>query len=111
MDVNGHQTQLMLQSQSDAHGLPIEWDVRSRMALPFKPIQSALQYHWGTNGTLLPEKLLSYNSVPSIGATAGVGSPEGENFTIWQPGYTALTNISGLSVWSTNFGAWSPDGR
>ena len=111
MGVNGHHTQLMLQSQSDTDGLPIEWDVRSRMALPFKPIQSALQYHWGTNGTLLPEKLLSYDSVPSIGATAGVGSPEGENFTIWQPGYTALTNISGLSIWSTNFGAWSPDGR
>jgi hypothetical protein len=111
MDIDGQHTQLMMQSQHGVDELPVEWDLWSRMAKPFQPIQPALQFHWGTNGTLSSEMLLSYNSVPSISIAADVGSPEGENFTIWQPGYTALTNMSGLSVWSTNFEAWSPDGR
>ena len=106
MDVNGRHTQLMLQSQRGVDELPIEWDLWSRMAKPFQPIQPALQFHWGKDGTLSSDMLLSYNSVPSIDMAAGVGSPEGENFTIWQPGYTALTNMSGLSVWSTKFEAW-----
>ena len=111
MDVDGQHTQLLLQSQHGVDKLPIEWDLWSRMAKPFQPIQPSLQFHWGTDGTLSSEMLLSYNSVPSISMAADVGSPERENFTIWQPGYTALTNMSGLSVWSTNFEAWSPDGR
>ncbi len=112
MDVDGQHTQLMLQPQKSANELPVEWDLESGMAMPFKPVPPALRYHWGTNGALIPEMLLSYDTVPSIHTTAGVGSLEGgDSFTIWQPGYTALTNISGLSVWSTTFGAWSPGGR
>ena len=111
MDVDGQHTQLMLQPQHSVDGLPIEWNLLSRMAKPFQPFQPALQFHWGKDGTLSSQMLLSYNSVPSIGIAENIGSPEGENFTIWQPGYTALTNESGLSVWSTNFEAWSPDGR
>jgi hypothetical protein len=111
MDVDGQHTQLMLQPQHDVEELPIEWDLWSRMAKPFQPFQPALQFQWQKDGTLSSKMLLSYNSEPSISMAANIGSPEGENFTIWQPGYTALTNLSGLSVWSTNFEAWSPDGR
>jgi WD40 repeat protein len=111
MDVDGQHTQLMLQPQHSVDKLPIEWDLWSRMAKPFQSIQPAVQFHWGKDGTLSSKMLLSYNSVPSISLAANVGNPDGENFTIWQPGYTALTNMSGLSVWSTNFEAWSPDGR
>jgi hypothetical protein len=112
MDVDGEHIELMLQPQNNANELPIEWDLGSGMAVPFKPVPPALRYRWGTNGTLIPEMLLSYETMLYIRTPGRVGSPEGENsFTIWQPGYTALTNISGLSVWSTNFGAWSPDGR
>jgi hypothetical protein len=111
MDVDGRHSQLMLQSQ-DTGELPVEWDLESGMGISFAPVPPALGYRWGTNGALIPEKVLSYDAVSSPGAPVGVGNPEGENsFTIWQPGYTALTNISGLSVWSTNFGAWSADGR
>jgi hypothetical protein len=112
IDVNGQHTQLLLQTQNNAHELPIEWDLQSRMALPLKAIQLALQYRWGNNGALLPVIKLSNDSAPLVGTTASVGNPDGESsFTIWQPGYAALTNISGLPVWNTNFGAWSPDGR
>jgi hypothetical protein len=112
MDVDGQHPQLMLQPQKSANELPVEWDLESGTAMPFKPVPPALGYYWGTMGTLIPEMLLSFDTVPSLRMTGGVGSPEGEDsFTIWQPGYTALTNISGLSVWSTNFGAWSPGGR
>lgn len=45
MDVNGRHTQLMLQSQRGVDELPIEWDLWSRMAKPFQPIQPALQFH------------------------------------------------------------------
>jgi hypothetical protein len=110
MDVDGKQTQLMLQPQGGIGELPIEWDLWSRTTTSFQLVQPALQFRWGNNGTLTSMIPLSYNSVPSISMAASVGSPEGENFSIWQPGYTALTNMSGLSVWSTNFEAWSPDG-
>lgn len=111
-DIDGQNPQLMMQTGKYFHESPLEWDLQSKMALPFKPIQAALQYHWGKNGSLLPEMLLSYDAVPSVHPIASVGNPMGENaFTIWQPGYTALTNIAGLSVWNTNFSAWSPGGH
>jgi WD40 repeat protein len=111
INVDGQHTQLMLQPQHDVNEFPIEWDLWARMTKPFQRVQPALQFHWEKDGTLSSKMLLSYSSVPSISNAASVGSPEGENFTIWQPGYAALTNMSGLSVWSTNFEAWSPNGR
>jgi hypothetical protein len=110
MDVDGKHAHLLLQPANAADQLPFEWDLAGGASMPFTPVPPALAYRWGMNGVLIPETPLTYSTVPPVTAPGSVGNPDGEDsFTVWQPGYTALTNISGLSVWSTSFGAWSPD--
>jgi len=110
MDVDGKHAHLLLQPANAADQLPVEWDLAGGASMSFTPVPPALAYRWGMNGVLIPETPLTYSTVPPVTAPASVGNPDGEDsFTVWQPGYTALTNISGLSVWNTSFGAWSPD--
>jgi WD40 repeat protein len=75
-------------------------------------LQPAPAYRWGTNGALEPAPQ------PVGGA---IGNPAGDpTFTIWQPGFAQIeTQIPPLGpslpvkflTWSTQFAAWSSDGR
>lgn len=76
-------------------------------------IPTAAAYTWGKNGALEPV------SVPAD-KLGPVGNPLADaTFTIWQPGFTGLagtfpgtpTPQGSFPVWSTQFAAWSPDGR
>jgi hypothetical protein len=84
-------------------------------AFSFMPLSPALAYHWGANGTLVPETLLTDTGVPVAPAPGPVGNPIGDpSFTLWQPGsvnVTAMADSSRLYSWSTILAAWSPDGR
>src|SRR5262249_5396275 len=75
----------------------------------------ALAYQWGTDGTLVPETLLTDNQVPVAPQPGPVGNPDGStSFSIWQPGLAHVISLGGsfrAYAWSTDFAAWSPDGR
>jgi WD40-like Beta Propeller Repeat len=116
--------QVLLQYQSATAPLYAEWDTQrgtsaafrpSPAAPSFAPAPPALAYHWGTGGTLVPETLLTDNQVPVVPQPGPVGNPGGDtSFTIWQPGLAHVISLGGsfrASAWSTDFAAWSPDGR
>jgi WD40 repeat protein len=112
MNVDGTNTQVVLQPPGISQGPLLEWDLSSGQAVPLAPLAPALVYRWGTGGTLVPVTPLSNRVVAPEAQGGPVGNPDGSSiFTIWQPGYTALTNIAGMAVWSVSFAAWSPDGR
>jgi hypothetical protein len=129
MSSNGGSAQVVLQQRHAPPALSAEWDVdrtlsvvhsTSPAAAVLQPFPPALAYHWGTNGTLVPETLLSTLSLPAVPPSqpGPIGNPDGDtSFTIWQPGLAHVippqdtSRVSTLSTWSTDFAAWSPDGR
>ncbi|HJT57075.1 MAG TPA: WD40 repeat domain-containing protein [Ktedonobacteraceae bacterium] len=112
MNTDGRHTQLLLQPQNDTDTLPVEWDLARETSIVGVGVPPATGYSWGSGGKLIPETLLTDRVLPSAHASLAIGNPDGgQFFSIWQPGYAALTNISGMYVWNTSFGAWSPDGR
>ena len=124
MNRDGGHAQVLLQQQSATAPFYAEWDfVRSRpvpftpppSAFSLMPLSPALAYRWGTNGTLVPQTLLTPTGVPAAPPPGPVGNPDGDlSFTLWQPGSvhsTAMADSSRLSTWSTVLAAWSPNGR
>ena len=80
----------------------------------------ALGYRWGANGALDPETPLNTSAPPAQVTPGSVGSPVGESFTLWQPGWvdyettdssTEQVYDPGVYTWYSTFLAWSPDGR
>ena len=80
----------------------------------------ALGYRWGANGALDSETPLSASAPPAQVTPGPVGSPNGDRFTIWQPGWldeqttdptTGQVYNPGVYTWYSTFLAWSPDGR
>jgi hypothetical protein len=124
LDRDGRHPQVLLQPQSHTASLYAEWDLAHRRALSFTPLPSAsgsmpfppaLAYHWGTNGALVPEILLSRTSLPAPFSRGPVGAPDGgASFSLWQPGALTLDSWPDGSsgyTWRTNFAAWSPNGH
>jgi hypothetical protein len=124
MDSEGGHAQVLLQSQYTSASFYAEWDLARSQSIPFTSVQSnssfmplplALAYHWGSNGTLVPETLLTHTRGSAIPQLAPIGNPDGDpSFTIWQPGavyVTVAADSSHLFFWSASFAAWSPDGR
>lgn len=110
--ITSQQGQVFLQPQNPAHPQPIEWDMFDGQPVPLSPLSPALAYQWKANGELAPVAILSDASITHLPRPDPIGNPDGSSaFSIWQPGFSALTNIFGLSVWSTSFSAWSPGGR
>jgi hypothetical protein len=121
---DGGHAQVLLQQQYPTAPFYAEWDLARSRPVPFTPplsafslmpLPPALAYRWGTNGTLVPETLLTPTTVPAVPALGPVGNPDGDpSFTIWQPGsahVASFADSSRLYTWSTDFAAWSPDGR
>ncbi len=125
MSRDGRSAQVLLQPRHASTAFSAEWDVGQSFntppaALALKPLPPALAYHWGANGTLEPETLLSTLSLPAVPLSqpGPVGNPDGDtSFTIWQPGSAHVisledtSRVSTMYTWSTDFAAWSPDGR
>jgi hypothetical protein len=123
MERDGGHPQVLLQPQSATDSFYAEWDLaRSRSVhsstqslSSLMPLSPALAYHWSSNGTLVPETLLTPTGVPAGPQPGAIGNPDGDpSFTIWQPGavsVTAMADSSRLFFWSASFAAWSPDGR
>jgi hypothetical protein len=81
----------------------------------YATVDPSLQYKWDSSGGLIGSQPLPNPSDPAAAATQlGVpaGNPTTGPFSIWLNGYVALTPgaNSQFAIWSTNFGAWSPDG-
>ena len=135
---NGHEHVMLSTHAND--GLPVEWDLQKRQAMVQTVIPSlmpslntgtnipdipAFAYHWGPNGTLVPDFIRGhYLHIPrsKVGKSqiGRIGNPDGDSsFTIWQPGIGMLntrdsmggTYAPGIFTWNTNFTAWSPDER
>jgi len=112
MNVNGHSSHVIFQPPNLDQGTPIEWDFATGQALGFTNISPAIAYRWGAHGALIPEKPLSDRTEQPLPLAGPVGNPDGNvAFTIWQPGFTRITNVAGYYKWGTIFSAWSPDGR
>ncbi len=129
MDKDGGSVQVLLQQQPASGPLHTEWDLSralsivfstSTSALALQPFPPALAYHWGANGTLVPEMPLSTLSLPAVPSSqpGSIGNPDGDaSFTIWQPGSAHVisledtSRVSTMYTWNTDFAAWSPDGR
>jgi WD40 repeat protein len=120
---DGH-AQVLLQQQFPTAPFYAEWDLAQSRPVPFTPplsvfslmpLPPALAYRWGTNGNLVPETLLTPTTVPAVPPPGPVGNPDGDpSFTIWQPGSMYVVSFAEsfhLYTWSTDFAAWSPDGR
>lgn len=137
-NASGH-VQVMLGIHAD-NGLPVEWDVQKQQAMTDTAIPSlnpvanagtsipvipAFAYHWGPNGTLIPDFIRGhYLHIPrsKLGKSqiGRIGNPDGDpSFTIWQPGTGMMstrydmgnTYAPGVFTWNTDFSAWSPDER
>jgi Anaphase-promoting complex subunit 4 WD40 domain len=129
MSSHGRSAQVVLQRSYAPPAFSAEWGVdrtlsvvfsTSPAALALQPLPPALAYHWGANGTLVPETLLSTLSLPAVPPSppGPIGNPDGDaSFTIWQPGLAHVisladtSRVSTMYTWSTDFAAWSPDGR
>jgi len=112
MNVNGGSAHVIFQPPNLPPQTPVEWDISEGQALGFTNIPPALTYRWGTRGRLAPDALLSDNKQKQLLLSGAIGNPDGNVvFAIWQPGNVTLSKFSGLFGWSTNFAAWSPDGR
>src|SRR5260370_29874557 len=115
----------LLQYQHTSPRMSTEWDLdhvasASSSARVIKLLPPAVAYHWGGNGALLPETLLTNTTVPPALPLppCPVGNPDSNtSFTIWQPGLARFISLVDSSsvytiyTWSTDFAAWSPDGR
>jgi hypothetical protein len=121
---DGGHSQVLLQKQYPTAPFYAEWDLARNRSVPFTPplsvfslmpLPPALAYRWGTKGTLVPETLLTPTTIPAVPPLGRVGNPDGDpSFTMWQPGSTYVVSFaesSHLYTWSTDFAAWSPDGR
>jgi len=120
MSRNGGSAQVLLQQHPAATPFSAAWDLGRSSSFDAPLLPPALAYHWGTNGALVPEILLSTLSLPAVSSSppGPVGNPDGDtSFTIWQSGSAhaiSLVDTPGASTiytWSTDFAAWSPDGR
>jgi len=116
MNIDGTQAHVLLQPQNPTNPLYAEWDLKNRVAVNMAPVPPALSYRWGTAGSLIPLIPLTSNSVPPSATPPGpVGNPTGSaTFTVWQSGFAdwmLLEHESSVYTWSTDFAAWSPDGR
>ncbi len=112
LNVQSNAARVIFQPPNLTPQMPVEWDFATGQALGLTTISPALSYHWTASGSLLPDSSLSVRPQKQISALGPVGNPDGNtSFTIWQPGFATLTNISGYFAWNTTFSAWSPDGR
>jgi WD40 repeat protein len=125
MNSDGESARVLLQYQRTSTRLSTEWDLdhvasASSSARVFKPLPPAVAYHWGGNGTLVPDTLLANATLPTAPPLppGPVGNPDGNtSFTIWQPGVAHVMSLVDSSsvytmyTWSTDFASWSPDGR
>jgi WD40 repeat protein len=125
MSSDGESARVLLQYQRTSPWMSTEWDLdrvasASSSARVFKPLPPAVAYHWGENGTLVPDTLLANATLPIAPPLppGPVGNPDGNpSFTIWQPGLAHVMSLVDSSsvytmyAWSTDFAAWSPDGR
>ncbi|HLX39546.1 MAG TPA: hypothetical protein VKR42_03400 [Ktedonobacteraceae bacterium] len=139
IDIASGYVQVMLSIHAN-NGLPVEWDVQKQQtmtdtAIPALdpapdagtniPVIPAFAYHWGPDGTLIPDFIRGhYLHIPrsKLGKSqiGRIGNPDGDSsFTIWQPGTGMMstryamgnTYVSGVFTWNTDFSAWSPDER
>lgn len=75
-------------------------------------------YRWGNGGGVNELQAVQNKEASGLSHNA-IGNPDGGNsFTLWQPGQIAVTTgngngsfLPGVASWSTDFAAWSPDGR
>jgi hypothetical protein len=125
MNSDGESARVLLHRQHLSTRVYDEWDLdqvasTSPSALALKPLPPAVAYHWGGNGTLVPDALLANATLPTAPPLppGPVGNPGGNTwFTIWQPGVAHSislvdsSNVYSMYTWSTDFAAWSPDGR
>ncbi len=125
MSSDGEGAQVLLQHQHSSTRMYTKWDLdqvasASSSALALKPLPLAVAYHWGGNGTLVPDTLLTNATLPTAPPLppGPVGNPDGSStFTIWQPGLAHpislvdSSNVYSMYTWGTDFAAWSPDGR
>ncbi|MEO8970953.1 MAG: hypothetical protein ABI406_05040 [Ktedonobacteraceae bacterium] len=135
---SGHM-QVMLSTHAN-NGSPVEWDLQKKLSTSSTvipppvpaantgtniPVIPAFAYHWGPDGTLIPEYVRGhYLQIPrsKVGKSqiGRIGNPDGDSsFTIWQPGIGMVntrfsmgnTYAPGVFSWNTDFSAWSPDER
>ncbi len=115
INMDGKHPQILLRVQSPSNPLYTEWDVKRGVAVPLAPLRPAVAYRWGASGSLIPIIPITSNQVPSPLPPGPVGNPTGSStFTIWQSGFAnwmLLEHQSSVYTWSTDFAAWSPDGR
>ena len=114
------------QAVSGRHGAV--WDVAS--GAPVAQAQAvagalppALGYAWNGDGTLTPQTPLNASAAPQAPALEPTGNPDGgASFTVWQAGGIDLRTTApapggivtvepGAFTWSSDFAAWSLDGR
>ena len=120
--INGSHTQVFLQptsfqSRPFQPGPAFLWNLQSGSATVSTHLTPALTYTWNQRDQLLPGSPLSTVGNPSTATIIATppGNPAGgRSFTIWQPGRTlvlSLMHTPSAYMWSTDFAAWSPDGR
>lgn len=81
-------------------------------------ISPSVFYRWGNGGGVNELQSVQNKEASGLSHNA-IGNPDGGNsFTLWQPGQIAVTTgggngafLPGVASWSTDFAAWSPDGR
>jgi WD40 repeat protein len=120
---DGEHVQVLLHRHPSSAAWYTEWDLDSSAsnspAVPaLLPLPPAVAYQWGGNGALMPVTMLTHTTVPAAPSLDLVGNPDGSRtFSIWQPGLAHRiwlldsSNAYTMFTWSTDFAAWSPDGR
>jgi WD40 repeat protein len=112
---DGSQAQVLLEPErtglAPGTATPLLWDLQSKSVTTLATLPPALTYTWDAHDQLTPASPLDAQTDLSVYANSPPGNPIGErSFTIWQPGHIAF-QVLGVSLWSTNFATWSPDGR
>lgn len=118
-NMDGSHARVLLQpalSQQSSSGFSsLRWDLQRNAAVPFTLPGPALTYAWNAQGVLVPLSPLHLQGPPVAYANLPPGNPSGgHTFSIWQPGQSSVLLIlrtPGAYLWSSNFAAWSPDGR
>lgn len=118
-DLNGGHARVWLSPEpwqiDPTHWAPLQWNLQSGTAVPFKLSTPALTYTWSAHDTLIALTPAHPSSPLSTYRALPPGNPAGDQtFSIWQPGQPTILSLMHLPaayLWSSSFATWSPDGR
>jgi hypothetical protein len=128
-DLAGQHPQVLLHAGGQQADGAVIWDLTAGRSIgsetpsaPFALQPAALTYSWTSAGALSPGQPLTFNSSTAASESSPVGAPlaGAPSFSIWQPGSITTTfashtpgvpNLTGVVAFTTDFAAFSPDGR